>query len=149
MNISVVDSFDLPDWLGTEAVTWRAAQPLDSGAHVEGGLTSADDRYQGLDLLAVDSAYPTPVCPDSERKAAHQAWQFGEVVLLEVGGRVAAGVPGRCQRRQFHGLADALTPVAQHGRRCGQDAFGAPPHDPAGLAAAVLRTRRRTVGDGR
>jgi hypothetical protein len=48
-----------------------------------------------LDMLAVDAAYPEPVCPERERTAVHQAWQHGEVVLLSVDGRTAAAVPGR------------------------------------------------------
>ncbi len=94
MSISVVDPFDLPEWLALDSVTWRAAEPLNSGFCVEGGLSGADEKHQRLDLLAVDAAYPRPVCPDDQRRAAHQAWQFGEVALLDVDGRVAAGVPG-------------------------------------------------------
>src|SRR5213592_5017685 len=95
MSIRVVDAFDLPDWLGTEAVQWHADEPLVTGALVRGSIQTADGRSQPLDLLAVDAAYPTPVCPDRERTAAHQAWQYGEVALLALDGRVAAGLPGR------------------------------------------------------
>jgi hypothetical protein len=94
MAIDVVDAFDLPDWLGTQPVSWHATSPLAGGPHVSGVLAAADGREQDLDLLAVDAAYPVPVCPEPQRRTAHQAWQFGEVVLLDVDGRVSAGVPG-------------------------------------------------------
>lgn len=93
MNISVVDAFDLPEWAGIEPVTWRATSAIDEGARVEGSLRGAGDHELALDLLAVDVAYPRPVCPDAERTAAHRAWQFGEVTLLSVDGRLAAGIP--------------------------------------------------------
>ncbi len=92
--ISVVDPFDLPEWIGTEAVTWRAIEPFHGRPRVAGALTGTGDQRHDFDLVAVDAAYPAPVCPERERKAAHRAWEFGEVVLLDVDGRVAAGVPG-------------------------------------------------------
>jgi hypothetical protein len=57
-------------------------------------LQAGDGRRQDLDLLAVDAAYPVPVCPERERRSAHQAWQYGEVALLDADGRLCAGVPG-------------------------------------------------------
>jgi hypothetical protein len=95
VRIDVVDPFDLPDWLGTEPVTWHATSPLGASPHVTGVLETADGRHHDLDLLAVDAAYPVPVCPEAERRFAHQAWQYGEVILLAVDGRTCAGVPGR------------------------------------------------------
>ncbi|MGI8433274.1 MAG: hypothetical protein ACR2LE_00810 [Nocardioidaceae bacterium] len=92
MNFATVDAFDLPEWLGTEPVTWAAVGLLDHSPHVRGDLTYADGSL-GLDLLAVDVAYPAPVCPEVARRSAHQAWRYGEVVLLEVEGRIVAGVP--------------------------------------------------------
>jgi hypothetical protein len=94
MTIDVVDAFDLPDWLGTQPVSWHATSRLAGRPHVWGVLEAADSREHDLDLLAVDAAYPVPVCPEEQRRAAHQAWQFGEVLLLNVDGRLAAGVPG-------------------------------------------------------
>jgi hypothetical protein len=94
MDITLVDAFDLPEWLGTEPVVWRAHGDLETAALVPGELRGTDDHLHGLDLLAVDAAYPRPVCPDKERSAAHQAWQFGEVALLDIDGRLAAGAPG-------------------------------------------------------
>jgi hypothetical protein len=94
MTIDVVDAFDLPEWLGTQPVAWHATSRLAGRPQVRGALVAADGREQDLDLLAVDAAYPVPVCPEEQRRAAHQAWQFGEVVLLDVDGRISAGVPG-------------------------------------------------------
>jgi hypothetical protein len=94
MDITVADAFELPDWLGTEAVQWRSDEPIAGGPLVRGSLHASDGRTQPLDLLAVDAAYPRPVCPDRERTAVHQAWHFGEVALLAVDDRVAAGLPG-------------------------------------------------------
>jgi hypothetical protein len=111
MSISLFESFDLPEWLGTEAVTWRATESLTSGAHVEGALTASAQRHLSFDLLAVDAAYPLPVCPETERRAAHLAWEFGEVVLLDIGGRVAAGVPG--SRFDANLACEALRRVAK------------------------------------
>ena len=54
---------------------------------------SSDNRSHPLDLLAVDAAYPRTVCSSRQRHDAHQAWHFGEVLLLEESGRVAAAVP--------------------------------------------------------
>ncbi len=63
-------------------------------ARVEGSLISEAGDEITLDLLAVDAAYPEVVCPEDHRRAAHQAWQFGQVAFVETGGRVAAAVPG-------------------------------------------------------
>ncbi len=92
--LALVDAFDLPEWLGTEQVTWRARTTLADGHLVSGELTGPSGQVEPLDLLAVDTAYPQPVFGDEGRRAAHQAWQFGEVLLVEHGGRTAAAVPG-------------------------------------------------------
>ena len=92
MSTATFDAFDLPEWLGTERVTWRAEEALSRESLIVGRL-SATDRDQPLDLLAADAAYPRTVCTARERHDAHQAWHFGEVLLLETGGRVAAAVP--------------------------------------------------------
>ncbi len=57
-------------------------------------LTSDAGDEVTLDLLAVDAAYPTVVCPQEHRRAAHQAWQFGQVAFVTADDRVAAAVPG-------------------------------------------------------
>ncbi len=89
---STVDAFDLPDWLGTDPVTWRAEGILAGGPRVTGRLMSGE-RSQPLDLVGVDAAYPRSVCSSAQRHDAHQAWHFGQVLLLESEGRVAAAVP--------------------------------------------------------
>lgn len=94
MTFSIADPFELPDWLGTEDVIWRAETRLAEAAYLSGALSAAGDRVHPLDLLAVDAAFPRPVCPEDQRAAAHRAWHYGEVVLLDVDGRLAAAVPG-------------------------------------------------------
>ena len=88
--IDAYDPFDLPGWLGTEQVCFATSSALRETPRVEGTLSAGSGQEVTLDLLAVDAAYPTVVCPEKHRQAAHQAWQFGEVAL----GRVAAAVPG-------------------------------------------------------
>jgi hypothetical protein len=95
MTSRLFDAFDLPEWVGTQAVTWRSEAPLDSGYRIVGELRGDGDHRLPFDLLAADTAYPTVVCSDLERHDAHQAWQFGEVVLLEIDARVCAAVPAR------------------------------------------------------
>lgn len=93
--LTAYDPFDLPDWLGTSQVTWEATTALTEGPHVAGRLTAADGVGQSLGLLAVDAAYPTAVCPEHHRVAAHRAWLLDEVALLEAGPQgVVAAVPG-------------------------------------------------------
>ena len=92
--IDAYDPFDLPDWLGTEQVCFATGTALRETPRVEGTLSAGSGQEITLDLLAVDAAYPAVVCPEKHRQAAHQAWQFGEVALVEVDGRVAAAAPG-------------------------------------------------------
>ncbi len=94
--IVAVDPFDLPDWLGTDDVTWSADAGLRTGHHVRGILTSPghDDHTLVCDLLAVDEAYPAPVTCDRSRAAAHQAWQHGQVLMGEYDARLVLAVPG-------------------------------------------------------
>ena len=73
-------------------MTWRAEGILTDDPLVPGWLSS-HQRSHPLDLLAVDAAYPRTVCTSQQRHDAHQSWHFGEVLLLEEGGRVAAAVP--------------------------------------------------------
>jgi hypothetical protein len=91
--IQTYDPFDLPDWLGTERVTWRTEGSFADDPRVAGWLC-AEGRSQPLDLLAVDAAYPEAVCPPEQRHDAHQSWHFGQVLLLGIDARVAAAVPG-------------------------------------------------------
>ena len=81
-DLQQVDPFELPDWLGTEPVTWSATSGLRAGARVSGLLGSDGVPDVGCDLLAVDLAYPVPVVPDDTRVRAHQQWQHGQVLLL-------------------------------------------------------------------
>jgi hypothetical protein len=94
LTIHAYDPFDLPEWLGTRSVCFSTGTALPDTARVQGLLTSDAGESFALDLLAVDAAYPAIVCPDEHRRAAHQAWQFGQVAFVETDGRVAATVPG-------------------------------------------------------
>ena len=90
-----LDPFDLPEWLGTGPVTWRAEDSDRTGFHVRGCLAAGqDDRTQPCDLLAVDQAFPAPVVGEETRRLAHQAWRNGQVLLVEYAGRPALAVPG-------------------------------------------------------
>lgn len=91
-SFDVVDPFELPEWLGTESVTWESVGGLTGGPHVRGRLLAGSAEHP-LDLLAVDAAYPRTVCPNKQRHDAHQAWHFGEVLLLLIDQRVTAAVP--------------------------------------------------------
>lgn len=91
-DLETFDPFELPDWLGTEQVTWRAEGILDDASRVPGWLSS-HHRDHPLDLLGVDAAYPRTVCSPQQRHDAHQAWHFGEVLLLIGNQRVMAAVP--------------------------------------------------------
>lgn len=89
-----VDPFDLPEWLGTSEVVWRADDGLRAGHLVRGRLTAEDERDLPCDLLAVDEAYPVPVVDDATRLRVHQAWRHGQVVIGEVESRLVLAVPG-------------------------------------------------------
>jgi hypothetical protein len=106
-TITDIDPFDLPEWLGTGDVVWRADAGLQTGHLVRGRLTadpaSADPTGAGAsdapgeivcDLLAVDEAYPSPVVDDATRLRVHQAWRHGQVVIGEHGSRMVLAVPG-------------------------------------------------------
>ena len=86
--ITDIDPFDLPEWLGTRDVVWRADAGLRTGHHVRGRLTTGDDTVEAgeiaCDLLAVDEAYPEPVVDDATRLRVHQAWRHGQVVIGSV-----------------------------------------------------------------
>ncbi len=94
MEIRACDPFDLPAWLGTEEITWTSESSLSDSAQVSGQAVGGTGLTHQLDLLAVDAAYPAPVCPEPERRAAHQAWRFGEVLLFEIDGQLVAAAPG-------------------------------------------------------
>ena len=93
--ITDVDPFDLPEWLGTHDVVWRAHQGLRTGHLVRGRLTADSDSLEiPCDLLAVDEAYPEPVVDDAGRLRVHQAWRHGQVVIGELDSRLVLAVPG-------------------------------------------------------
>ena len=91
-----VDPFDLPEWLGTHDVVWRADAGLSTGHLVRGRLTAEPDAELTIecDLLADDDAYPAPVVDDATRLRVHQAWRHGQVVVGEVDSRLVLAVPG-------------------------------------------------------
>jgi hypothetical protein len=97
-TLTDIDPFDLPEWLGTGDVVWRADAGLQTGHLVRGRLT-ADPLLDAsaeivCDLLAVDEAYPAPVVDDATRLRVHQAWRHGQVVIGEHGSRMVLAVPG-------------------------------------------------------
>ncbi len=92
-HVAAVDPFDLPEWLGTSQVTWTAQGSIRDTHLVRGELTSDEERLP-CDMLAADRAYPQPVLSEPWRHDAHQAWTYGQVLLLEYGGRLTLAVPG-------------------------------------------------------
>ena len=89
-----VDPFDLPESLGSGAVTWRSIDALASGHHVRGLLSVEDGSDLACDLLAVDEAYPAPVASEGVRLLVHQAWRHGQVHLGSYDERLTLLVPG-------------------------------------------------------
>ena len=99
-TLTDIDPFDLPEWLGTGDVVWRADEGLQTG-HLVRGRLAADQSDPAeasqeivCDLLAVDEAYPEPVVDDATRLRVHQAWRHGQVVIGEHGSRMVLAVPG-------------------------------------------------------
>ena len=97
-TLTDIDPFDLPEWLGTGDVVWRADEGLQTG-HLVRGRLAADPPAEAsheivCDLLAVDEAYPAPVVDDATRLRVHQAWRHGQVVIGEHGSRMVLAVPG-------------------------------------------------------
>ncbi|MDP9442920.1 MAG: hypothetical protein M3P83_00640 [Actinomycetota bacterium] len=92
----LADPFELPEWLAEAEVVWESTDTVAAASTVSGRLTDVAGRHPAvrLDLLAVDAAWPRPVAAEPDRCAAHQAWHYGEVALLQVPGGVALGVPG-------------------------------------------------------
>ena len=86
------DPFDLPDWLGDEPLRWSTVA-TESSALIEGVLSGESGRAEALDLLCADVAYPEPVLDESLRHDTHQAWHFGEVLVLARGRRHALAIP--------------------------------------------------------
>jgi hypothetical protein len=88
-----LDPFDLPEWLGAEPVVWTPEGGIHDRYLVTGAL-STDERSLPCALLAVDEAYPEPVADDDLRHMAHQAWKYGEVLLVTLDDRMTLAVPG-------------------------------------------------------
>nr|WP_300053345.1 hypothetical protein [uncultured Nocardioides sp.] len=100
-TLTDIDPFDLPEWLGTGDVVWRADEGLQTGHLVRGRLAADQPDHPAgasqeivCDLLAVDEAYPEPVVDDATRLRVHQAWRHGQVVIGEHGSRMVLAVPG-------------------------------------------------------
>lgn len=91
--VEPVDPFDLPEWLGTSEVTWSAASGVRGAQRIRGALRSGEGELS-CDLMAADVAYPQPLLADPWRRAAHQAWEHGQVQLLTYDGRLTLVVPG-------------------------------------------------------
>ena len=89
-----VDPFELPDWLGTDDVTWSARAAL--GRPTVPGVLHSDRGADELrcDLLAADVAAPAPVVDEATRTRVHVAWRDGQVELLSCAGRLTLAVPG-------------------------------------------------------
>ncbi len=95
LSITDVDPFDLPEWMGTGDVVWRADAGLRTGHLVAGRLTGDGESDLSCDLLAVDDAYPEPVVDDETRSRVHQAWQHGQIVIgHQRDGRLTLAIPG-------------------------------------------------------
>jgi hypothetical protein len=123
-QVSPVDAFDLPAWIGEKDVRWVAESGL-AGAHHVTGRLEADGEDLVCDLLACDRAYPEPVLDEASRAHAHQAWTLDEVLLLEYDGRLTLVVPGSAMSAEL--ALDAVRRLAK--------AVGAP----APRFAVVLR----------
>jgi hypothetical protein len=92
-DVTAVDPFELPDWLGTADITWTAHSSVRGAQRIAGSLSGGDAEL-ACDLLAADVAYPQPLLLDPWRRQAHQAWEHGQVLLVERSGRLTLAVPG-------------------------------------------------------
>ena len=91
-EVSPVDAFELPDWLGVRDVVWTTTVTV--GTPLVGGSLEAGEESLACDLLACDRAHPEPVLPEHWRREAHHAWALAQVLALEVDGRLTLVVPG-------------------------------------------------------
>jgi hypothetical protein len=92
---ALLDPFDVPDWLASSMVVWEAIESVAERTVARGQLRAVDtdEEPMRLDLVAVDAAWPTAPCSPGDRREAHQAWHYGQVVLLDHEGVAALGVP--------------------------------------------------------
>lgn len=100
MPMVEVDPFELPDWLAADEVLWQATDErgvYDGRATVHGHVRPLDDLSSAhslvVDLLAVDVAWPKAVTDEQTRHAAHEAWHYDQVLLVDSDGRVTLCVP--------------------------------------------------------
>jgi hypothetical protein len=91
--VAVLDPFDLPDWLGTAEVTWTALSSVRGAQRIDGRLSAGDGDLR-CDLIAADVAFPQPILGEEWRRQAHQAWEYGQVLLLSYDDRLTLAVPG-------------------------------------------------------
>ena len=108
--LEAVDAFDLPEWLGTSAVSWSARSSVRGAGEIEGTLGDGRDEL-ACDLMAADVAYPTPLLPESWRRQAHQSWEHGQVLLLSRDGRLTLAVPGTAYSAD--GVLESLARLAK------------------------------------
>ena len=92
MTVRGLDPFDLPDWIATSEVSWRPREAVGRGHLLHGDLVGADTHP--CDVFAVDQAYPQPVAADELRVRAHREWHHGQVLCVDLDGRLTLAVPG-------------------------------------------------------
>jgi len=93
-DVTLVDPFDLPEWLGVEAVTWTGQSSLDGRSHLICGMLETGTEGLDCDVLACDLAFPQPVLSGTWRRDAHSAWMRDEVLLIDRDGRLTLTAPG-------------------------------------------------------
>jgi hypothetical protein len=91
--VSAADPFELPEWLGTDPVTWTARSRVRGAQRITGCLAGGAARL-ACDLMAADVAYPQPLLDDDWRRQVHLAWEHGQVLLLTYDDRLTLAVPG-------------------------------------------------------
>jgi hypothetical protein len=92
--VTLVDPFDLPEWLGVEPVTWRGESSTDGRSHLVRGTLATPEEQLPCDVLACDLAFPRPVLTEPWRCEAHSAWLRDEVLVVEDAGRMTLAAPG-------------------------------------------------------
>ncbi len=110
VDVQPFDAFELPDWLGTGAVTWTATSSVRGAQRIQGCLASAGEALP-CDLMAADVTYPLPLLPEPWRRQAHQAWEHGQVLLLSYAGRLTLAVPGTAYSAD--GALEAISRLAK------------------------------------
>ncbi len=88
---AVADPFDLPDWIGAGECTWTTSDSVGQD-RVDGVLEGAGTLR--LSVLACDVAYPRAAVPERLRHDTHQAWTYGEVLVLREAAGYLLAVPG-------------------------------------------------------